>query len=297
MDEKPNQDNSTSADGAKQYEPWQPKSDASSTEQAEKIGDEDIAEIKKILIAGVTRYSSAHFTMTLEPEFKTEHSTKTSAQSIETREKVDYINNLLVKHDEIILMHMSQELSSVFIELHFGVNQEYKLNAPERTAFGDFEVAALSAMSRDIFALCDSIASIGSNEIEEKMNNEVNCYNFQMHFKNQSDQFFINFILSEKVIMNYIKSKKRGGANAKKINLDNTLIEIRGKLFESTVDLNYIMNMTVDTLIPIDSKDKVTLEINGRNISKGALGAISHQKAVKISTLSEAMDKLWQTTP
>jgi hypothetical protein len=296
MEEKPNQNEPASADTTKQYEPWQPKSESSNAEQIEKIGDEDVAEIKKILIAGVAGYASAHFSMPLEPEFKTEHSTKTSAQSIETREKVDFVSNLLVKQDEIILMHMSQELSSVFIELHFGVNQEYKLGVPERTAFGDFEVAALSAMSKDMFAQCHSIATIAYDTQEEKMNTEINCYHFQMHFKNQSDQFFINFVLSEKVIMNYIKSKKRGGANSKKINLDNTLIEIRAKLFESYVDLNYIMNMAVDGLIPIDSKDKVILEINGRNISKGALGAINHQKAIKISTLSEAMDKLWQTT-
>jgi hypothetical protein len=295
MDEAHNHGSSL-ADPAKEYQPWHPQEANFSQENSPTpviIGDDQIALIKEIALNAMKSYCSLHFSFPIEPECRKEVATKTLTQSVEARESADH----LVRHSNqgasILFVYFSRKACVEFLESSFGGSKEYELTSVEKNELGDFDIYSLNSISKNLADPLSAFLEMTQNEAaEENTNNELNCYNFEIHFKDKADDIFVRYVISEHAINEYVKIKSQKNKNSKNVNVDGASINLKATILKSSVDLSYVLNLSVGDLIPIDSKEKISMGTNGVEFIKGLLGVLSHQKAVKVSTLAFSSRKI-----
>lgn len=287
---------SSLADPTKDYQPWRPQEANLLQENSPTpviIGNDQIALIKEIALNAVKSYCSLHFSLPIEAECRKEVITKTLAASVEARENADHLVRHTNQASTILFVYFSKKACSEFLESSFGGSNEFELKPEEKNALGDFDVWLLNTISKSLTDPVSEFLEITHTEgAEENINNELNCYNFEIHFKDKPDDIFVRYIVSEHAINEYLKIKNLKNKNSKNVNVNGAAINLNAIILKSSVDLSYVLNLSVGDLIPIDSKEKIAMGTSDVEFIKGLLGVLNHQKAIKISTLAFSTRKL-----
>ena len=279
--------NTESIKSTKNFEVWQIK-EATTSQKTSAAFDDDLTGLHKSISSVVVEYLNSQYSIELEPDFRKQHYLTNSKDYQEAIEPDEYLNMMLNENEDYFAIHYSSVFCQQYVGLYYGGNLEEDSTTPpmQKDSLSDFDIHALQRLNQNIRDdLLIAINYSQPQDSEENSGRSTACYVLQVHFKMKSDEFNLSFILSENLAKHFVYSSQAGHEKVDTVNVKNTKLELDVIIFETKVDLSYVLNLSPGDLFQIDTNELVKLRVNNKDLLTGTLGHINQQKVVRINNI------------
>lgn len=274
---------------------WQPKEETSFNKNSTSTTDA-LTELQKQASLQIVDYLNSQFSIQVDPDYRKKSYLTKLAHYKKLIGPCEFLATVTTIDNHYCAIHLSQDFCLQYIDLYYGGHLKEPLSAspaPGKDSLTEFDTHALSQLTNNIAPAILELVHFNQHQKQEsklesaETATNISCYILQLHFKTKSDNFHINLVLSESIVDHYLNHSKLKAKKADTINIKNTTLELNAIIFQTKVDLSYILNLAQDELIPIETKDQITMRVNNKDLLTGTLGHINQQQAVKINTKTQ----------
>lgn len=264
------------------YDAWQPELDSSDQETVS-VYQAKSPDLHESFVSCVSNYVLKKYALPHSAQLRVSFKETTLTAINENREKCDYIGYEYRTQDQLVFFLFRPALCLKMIEFYYGGLPTFDSPPIEKENLGDFDVHAISAISKELFIEFAELLKLQPGKMSEEIEITESVYLFSIHFEGLDDTYEMQVILSQAVLAELFEEKKVDTLPEKNIDIHCAQVEISTLLFQKEFDLSYVLSLVVGDLIPIKSKDAVELRLNNETLYRGVLGEQDHLKAVKIS--------------
>lgn len=195
---------------------------------------------------------------------------------------------VLSSHNQFIAFKSSNAMSNLLINLFYGAGLPRKEISTDNNTLGPISQLAISKIFKKIgFNYIDHLNQTLDFTIQPLISDEKiegnEYYQKRITISDLSDEHYFDCIMSNEIIQLIdARINKAKHDSRKSYEIADTQVELTAYVSKQKVFIDYVSNLKPGDLIPIDSKDLVTMKLDNKVVLIGKLGKSNRQKSIKV---------------